>query len=102
MRALLHRIFAAVRFVQIEWVMWLEEQNEVEHETPASAPDAPIDPLEARIADAEIDIREGLRNGGASMLTDQQIRSAAVGFVDVAIRREKEAAERKARAENGR
>lgn len=80
---LLHRIFAVVRFIQVEWWAWLEEQ-----ERPlVAAPAEPVvtDPTELRIRAVERDIRS---TPGVRHMTDSQVRSAAIGWVEASIRNE--------------
>lgn len=74
MTTMLHRIFAAIRFVQLEWASWSEAQKKALVEIKKD------DALEARILAAEIDIRARSKH-----MTDAQVRSAATAYVKAAM-----------------
>lgn len=92
-RAALHRLFAIVRLIEIEWRAWSASQNIESSDTPLV--EAPVDDgLDAEERAIANDIREY-----STSLTDEQIRNAAIGFI--AARRKIQARDAKyARAES--
>lgn len=85
MRSILRRVFAVVRFVQLEWSAWSNEQHASGVLAEEKHVEVLLDPYEARILAVEAEIRERCtRNSytGEPNLTDQQIRNAALAFID--------------------
>lgn len=104
MTTILHRVFAAVRFVQLEWAAWCDrEERSTEKLIEVEQPTIALSDEQLRRLGIEQTIRaivaEKLPSVGCPEWTEERIQSAIEGFIQA---QDKIRAEREKYVSNGR